>query len=105
MVEDPSQVAALAPESIAPLLATLAGLQTALAARLLTFPNGHRNPDGEDRLLTVHEAAILLNVSPDWLYRRAPRLPFTVHLGRHLRFSSVGIARYIRQRQGRYSPP
>ena len=57
---------------------------------------------GEDRLLTVEEAARKLAVSDDWLYRHADKLPFTVRIGdRHLRFSAAGIEKFIRQRAGR----
>jgi hypothetical protein len=35
------------------------------------------------------------------LYRNASKLPFTVRLGRRLRFSAPGIERYIRGRSGR----
>jgi predicted DNA-binding transcriptional regulator AlpA len=56
----------------------------------------------EDRLLTAEEAAARLAVAPDWLYRHADALPFTVRIGdRHLRFSTQGINRYIRERSGR----
>jgi predicted DNA-binding transcriptional regulator AlpA len=77
-----------------------------LIARLLeTSANGAGAPQtangDEDRLLDAGEAAQRLGTSPDWLYRRAARLPFTVRLGRALRFSAQGIDRYIRQRQGR----
>ena len=55
-----------------------------------------------DRLVGVEEAARLLGRSRDWLYRYARRLPFVVQEGKgaKLRFSTDGIARYIRERQG-----
>lgn len=53
-----------------------------------------------DRLLDVTEAAKRLATTRDWLYRHARRLPFTIRNGRQLRFSSEGIARYIRERKG-----
>src|SRR5262249_32010547 len=55
---------------------------------------------GPDKLLHVREAAAKLRKSKDWLYRHATRLPFTVRVGHQLRFSSDGIARYVRERQG-----
>ena len=55
-----------------------------------------------DRLLDVDAAAQRLGASKDWLYHHARRLPFTVRQGRLLRFSSHGIARYIRTRQASY---
>ena len=55
--------------------------------------NGHRE---EDRLVDAEEAANILSVSVEWLYRNAKRLPFTRKLGhKMLRFSSVGIQRYL----------
>ena len=55
----------------------------------------------EDRLLNVTEAAELLDMAPDSLYRRSSSLPFTVRDGRRVRFSRAGIDRFIRARQGR----
>jgi excisionase family DNA binding protein len=54
----------------------------------------------EDRLVSVEEAAELLGVSRDWLYRRASKLPFTRKLGpKMLRFSSIGIQKYLASRK------
>jgi predicted DNA-binding transcriptional regulator AlpA len=48
----------------------------------------------EDRLLEAEQAAKLLSVSEDWLYRHAKKLPFARKLGpKMLRFSSIGIQR------------
>ena len=56
--------------------------------------NGHA-----DKLLTPAEAAALLNMSTKWLYRNAPKLPFTRKLGRKsLRFSHLGIQKYLAAR-------
>jgi predicted DNA-binding transcriptional regulator AlpA len=65
--------------------------------------NDPRSParGAHDELLDVEEAAHRLSLSTDWLYRKAKDLPFTVRLGRGLRFSARGIERYIQQRQGR----
>ena len=78
-------------------------MQGILAARLIesTEERAASQPAEGDRLLTVEEAAQRLGVAPDWLYRRTTRLPFTVRLGRTLRFSEVGITRWIRSRRGR----
>lgn len=56
--------------------------------------------DGDDRLLTVNEAAALLGTSTDWLYRRSSTLPFARKLGpRTLRFSERGLRRYMDSRR------
>ena len=100
---DPARVAEIPPAAAAALLGTLAGLQPVLLARALA-PAGDGGQDGApsaDRLLTVKEAAEQLGHSEDWLYRHAPKLPFTVRTGRDVRFSAAGLARWIRNRQGR----
>jgi predicted DNA-binding transcriptional regulator AlpA len=54
----------------------------------------------EDRLLEADDAAKLLSVSEDWLYRHAKKLPFTRKLGpKMLRFSSIGIQKYLSTRK------
>lgn len=56
--------------------------------------------NGQDRLLDTTEAARLLCVSEDWLYRNGRRLPFTRRLGpKMLRFSLVGIQKYMATRK------
>ena len=51
-----------------------------------------------DRLLTVHEAAVLLAVTTDWLYRHADDFRFTVRPGPgQVRFSEQGIQDYLRK--------
>ncbi len=55
--------------------------------------NGHHEGD---RLLDAEEAADILSVSPDWLYRHGSSLPFTRKLApRVLRFSYQGIQKYL----------
>lgn len=102
LLPDPTEIPA---ESIAPVITRLASLQSALAARLLGMPNYPSRQDskaeGEDELLTTADAARLLNVSEDWIYRRASRLPFTRRLSRKaLRFSKAGLLRWRTARAG-----
>ena len=53
-----------------------------------------------DRLLSADEAATLLAVSPDWLYRHAKKFPFTRKLGpKMLRFSHQGIKKWLATRK------
>lgn len=55
----------------------------------------------DDRLLTIDEAAELLNTSKDWLYRNWKKLPFVIQLSpKQIRFSLKGIHRYIDEQQG-----
>lgn len=78
-------------------LATLEAERAALLAELIAVS---REP--EDRLLTVEEAADILSVTVDWLYRHASDLPFTVRPGPgQLRFSKNGLQTYLKRQQGR----
>jgi predicted DNA-binding transcriptional regulator AlpA len=86
-------------ESIAPVITRLSSLQTALAARLIgmrtSFDQRDSLPESEDELLTTADAARLLNVSEDWVYRRPNRLPFARRLSKKaLRFSKAGLLKW-----------
>jgi len=53
-----------------------------------------------DRLLSAQEAATLMSMSEDWLYRNARKLPFTRKLGpKMLRFSQRGIIKWLESRK------
>lgn len=101
LVNDPGKVSLIPPEGIASLRGELARLDTMLLSRLLQPGDGSREPEAGDRLLKVKEAAGKLGASTDYLYRHSSKLPFTIRLGRKLRFSEAGIERYIRARMGR----
>ncbi len=98
------QAEAVAPDLVAEELPNALGeverLRVVLSARLLAVSSRVKTADPE-RLLDVEEAARRLSLSPDTLYRKAKDLPFTVRLGHLVRFSSAGIDRFIRTRQGR----
>lgn len=101
LLNDPERISALPKDVIAELRGQIAKLDTLLLSRLLTGEQTQPSSDG-DRLLTAFEAAQRLGATEDWLYRHANTLPFAVRVGKkHLRFSEVGIERYIRQRTGR----
>lgn len=66
----------------------------------LELQNLRPESNDDDRLLSVDEAAEQLNVSHDWLYRNAKKLPFTKKLGpKMLRFSTAGIQKYLASRK------
>lgn len=92
VVPDPTEIE---PERIGAVMAQMAAIQLSLATRLVA-EGMERVPDEGDKLLTIDEAAARLKCSSDWLYRRAKRLPFTVRVGRNLRFSERGIEVAIR---------
>ncbi len=103
LVELKEEIGDLSPQEIPAILGALEELKAAAWAQLLAPTNG-RNPSGikaADELLNVQEAARRLELSPDYLYRHSSQLPFTVRIGRRVRFSAQGIERYIERRQGR----
>ena len=64
-------------------------VESAVRAAMRSATNG-------DRLLDPAEAAKLLSVSEEFLYRQAKKLPFTRKLGpRLLRFSYQGLLRWV----------
>ncbi len=93
----------LSPQEAPGFIGALESLKARAWARLMgSAPaGGSREASEGDRLLSVEEAAQMLGLSRDYLYRHAKALPFTVRLGSRLRFSERGIERYIQKRQGR----
>lgn len=62
-----------------------------------------------DGLLTVHDAARLLNVSVSWVYEHSrddaqDRLPF-VKLGKYVRFDRTDLRAYIDAKRGSAARP
>ena len=101
LAREPALVDDVPADSLPEILGRLEELRARLQTRMLRAAVG-RGQAPEDRLLTVEEAAEVLGTTKDYLYHKAKELPFTVCLGRQqLRFSSQGIQRFIRQRQGR----
>ena len=104
LLADPARTADLPAEALPALLLQLgaehhrlATVETAVAARLAAGLHGDEEPD---RLLTVRQAASVLGMSEDWLYRHADRLPFTCRTGRRtVRFSERGLKRYVAARE------
>jgi predicted DNA-binding transcriptional regulator AlpA len=96
----PELAAELAPGMLKALLVKHATVGTILLGALLVAGENGKPPE-PDVLLDVETAAKRLATTEDWLYRHARQLPFAVRQGRSLRFSSAGIERYIRSRQGR----
>jgi excisionase family DNA binding protein len=66
-------------------------IHEAIVSALLT-KNGSAEPE---RLLSIGEAAEMLGHSQIWLYRNSKRLPFSVRMGRSVRFSRKGIEKWI----------
>ena len=100
LIESPHRVADIPTETILPLLCQLTALQNVLTARLLDraiSENGQPETPPHDRLLNVHQAATLLGVTVQWIYRHAHQLPFTRKLSRKaLRFSESSLQKWLK---------
>jgi len=91
-----------APGQVPAIIATLSAKIGAAAARMMQVTAESKDMCvGADENLSTTEAARRLGVSPAFLYKNASRLPFTVRIGRRVLFSSSGLERWNRQRQGR----
>jgi len=89
----------LTPQEAAAMLTALAGVQLALANRILTakFPEPTK-PD-DSKMLKVEEVADLLKTTREAVYRLSRRQdwrPFAVRISRkHLRFREAGLQKWI----------
>jgi predicted DNA-binding transcriptional regulator AlpA len=97
LAADPERATALPRATIQTLLHRCVGVQTILLGALTA---SEKTETEADTLIDVDAAAQRLGASKDWIYHNARHLPFVVRNGRLLRFSSRGIDRYIRTRQG-----
>ena len=98
LIADPEQAADLEPAQTCALLIQFAGLQNALAAHLLN----HQKPAAADpeKMLSIDEAAGVLQQTPEWIRRHARRLPFAKRVSRkRLLFSETGLNRWLASRR------
>jgi predicted DNA-binding transcriptional regulator AlpA len=101
LAADPTRASTLPPAIAEALQSKCLVVLNALWGRCLAARATVDTGSEPDSLLAVAAAATRLGVSRDWLYHHARHLPFVVRQGRLLRFSSRGIDRYIKARQGR----
>jgi len=97
LLHAPISQATLPRQDIPVLLGELETLRAQLWAKLLDpqYSSATSAP-GEDRLLSPEEAAVLIGVSRQWLYRHHRRLPFTRRLSRKLlRFSHLELISWL----------
>jgi len=99
VIENPDKAADLRPEMVPALLAQVAALVTALAARLLPVePSANHQTAGhsEDRLITVEEAAERLCFTEQYVYEliRKGQLP-CIKQGKYKRISLSDLSAWI----------
>jgi hypothetical protein len=98
LVAHPALVAGLEPAQVCAVLTQLAGLQAALAVRLLNHPEpAAAEPD---RMLSLEQAAALLQQTPEWIRRHAKRLSFVKRVSRKkFLCSETGLNRWLATRR------
>jgi predicted DNA-binding transcriptional regulator AlpA len=102
LVDDPGRAGEVPVELVSVLVLRIAGILAALSTRAGATDRVASEVAGDNGLLDASETARRLAVSRDWVYRYGKTLPFAVRVGtRHLRFSSHGLERWLRARQGR----
>ena len=102
LVAHPERIANVEAADVPALLTQLATVTALLATRLpATDGRAIENTETADRLVSVSEAAAMLDVSEDFLYRSDTARPFRVRIGAHVRFSFLKVQAFIRQRAGR----
>ena len=79
---------------VAHLQSRLAALGAGLVALVLAQATARPAQSEPDRLLSVEEAAQVLGVSEDWVYKHKRELP-AVRNGRRLLFSAMRLQRYV----------
>jgi len=104
VVADPARVSDVDAAALPAMLAQLTTAAAVVAARLSAIEP--RSAEGAaaspgDRLLTAKEAAVVLNLSTDFLYKHEAAKPFRVRIGSEVRFSLAGIQRFIERHRGR----
>jgi hypothetical protein len=98
----PERVAAVPLEAMPALLLEIAGLHSALAARLASATATKGAIQEADRLLPAEEASAMLGgVSKDFRYRSPAARSLRVRLGGRVLFSYAKVQAYIDRRVGR----
>jgi hypothetical protein len=101
LVSDPSRIREADPIQLPALLSQISAVTAAVAARLGILCV-QRSADDADRLLKADEAASILNVSKDWLYKSDAAKLFRVRVAEGVvRFSHLGVQRFIERSRGR----
>lgn len=92
----------LTPQEAAVILTALAGIQLALANRILTARAPESPKQDDSKLLKVEDVAAILGTTRVAVYRLSRRrdwLPFAVRISRkNLRFREAGLKQWITQR-------
>ena len=94
---DPSKAQLLSPNQAQDMLCKVSGLIPVLVARTnQIYPDPQ--PQKEE-LITVKQAADILKISEDWIYRNKASLPYVVRIGGGIRINRAKLNKAINERQ------
>ncbi len=94
---DPSKAQVLSPNQAQDLLCKVSGLIPVLLAR--TSQSGGDSRPAEEEFITVKQAAEILNMSTDWIYRNKAILPFVVKIGGSIRINRTKLNKHMKESQ------
>ena len=100
LADDPSKAMSLNPDAARALFARLLVVQAALAPALLA-PVPEPRPTSTDRALGIAEAAGLLSMTRDYLYRHWAALGGFKDTDGHVKFALSTVQKHIRTRANR----
>lgn len=95
LVLDPSKMEALTSKQAQEMLFNICGLIPILSVRINQTNTPPTIP--QEELITVKQAAEILNVSLDWVYRNKASLPYVTKVGGSIRINRGKLNKAIRE--------
>src|SRR5438132_164573 len=97
-----ARIEALPPQELAQLIGHTVGVLIGQVANHRPAPSeplpSLRVIEESDRLVNVKEAALILGMSPDWVYEHWQEFSFARKQGRSVRFSLYGLRKHVSRR-------
>jgi predicted DNA-binding transcriptional regulator AlpA len=90
---DPSKAQTLSPDQAQDMLFMVGGLIPFLVARTSQISTDSQPQKKE--LITVKQAAEIIKMSPDWIYRNKGSLPYVVKVGGSIRINQAKLDKAI----------
>ena len=96
IASNPSKTENLSPKQAQEMLYSICGLIPILSARASQQSGADSQPDKE-QLITVKQAAEILKMSEDWIYRNKGILPYIVKIGRSIRINRTKLNKHMKE--------
>ncbi len=95
IASNPSKMETLSPKQAQEMLYSICGLIPILLAR-----TNQISPDSqpqEEDLITVKQAAEIIKMTADWIYRNKASLPYVVKIGRNIRINRAKLNKHLKE--------